>query len=85
MSWEEIKLDISDDVQQILEDRHILVDDIRQVIFHAESEGARLYVPDSDLTLAKHRIGKATVYAKYSRLGDGYVVHTAYAHRAEIK
>jgi glutamate synthase (NADPH) small chain len=85
MSWEEIALDISDDVRKVLEDRHILTDDIRQVIFHAESEGAKLYVPDGDMSLAKHRIGKATVYARYSPAGDSFVVYTAYAHRAEIK
>ena len=85
MPWEEVRLEIADNVRKVMEDRHILADDIRQVIHHAESEGAKLYVPDSDLSLAKHRIGNATVYAKYSRIGDSYVVHTAYAHRAQIK
>ena len=85
MTWEETKLSISDEVKQTLENRHILEDDIKQVIYQAEAEGNKLYQPDSNLFLSKDRLGNFTVYVKYSQDGDVYTVHTAYAHRAKIQ
>jgi hypothetical protein len=85
MSWEEIKITISDEVKQTLENRHIPEDDIKKVINQAESEGLKLFKPDSDLFLSKSRLGNYTVYVKYSLMGDSYLVHTAYQHMAKIQ
>ena len=85
MSWEEIKLAISDEVKQTLEDKHIPEDDIKKVIDQAETEGKKLFQPDSSLCLSKSRLGNYTVYVKYSPQGDAYLVHTAYQHRARIQ
>lgn len=85
MSWEEINLEITAEVKQILEDRHIPEDDIKKVIAQAEAEGKKLYQPDSSLCLSKSRLGNYTVYVKYSVQGDTYLVHTAYQHRANIQ
>jgi glutamate synthase (NADPH/NADH) small chain len=84
VSWEEVKLQLSDEVKQKLEDRHILEDEIKQVINHAETSGEKLYLPDDNRYLAKLRIGKATFYAEYSIEPDSYVVRSAYAHKSEI-
>ena len=85
MSWEEIKITMSDEVKQTLENRHIPEDDIKKVIDQAESDGKKLFQPDSDLFLSKRRLGNYTVYVKYSLQGDSYLVHTAYQHRAKIQ
>lgn len=85
MSWEEITLVISDEVKQILEDRHIPEDDIKKVIAQAEAEGKKLFVPDSNLFLSKNRLGNYTVYVKYSPQGEAFLVYTAYQHRARIQ
>lgn len=85
MSWEEINLEITDEVKQVLEDRHIPVDDIKKVIAQAEAEGKKLFQPDSNLFLSKSRLGNYTVYVKYSPQGDTYLVHTAFQHRATIQ
>ncbi|MFC2003202.1 hypothetical protein ACFLV4_04585 [Chloroflexota bacterium] len=85
MSWEEIKLELSDKVKQLLEEKHILEDEVRQVINNAETEGEKLYQPDTNKYLAKLKIGKATFYVEYSIKEDSYVVSSAYAHKAEIK
>ena len=84
MSWEEIKLQISDEVKQRLEDRHILEDEVKQVIHHAETEGEKLYEPNANRYLAKLRIGNATFYVEYSVEQENYIVQSAYAHKSEI-
>ena len=85
MTWEEIKLELSGEVKQLLEDRHIVEDEIKQVISNAESVGEKLYLPDENRYLAKLRIGEATFYVEYAIGEDRYVVNSAYAHKAEIK
>jgi glutamate synthase (NADPH/NADH) small chain len=84
VSDNEIKLQISDDVKKCLEERHILEDEIKQVIHHAETEGDKLYQPETNNFLAKLKIGNATFYAKYSIEGKSYLVQSAYAHKSEI-
>jgi len=82
--WEDIKLQLSDEVKQLLEERHILEDEVKQVIDHAETAGEKLYQPDESRYLAKLLIGKATFYVEYSVEDGSYKVHTAYAHKAKI-
>jgi hypothetical protein len=84
VSYEEIKLQISDEIKKCLDERHILEDEIKQVIYHAETEGNKLYQPEANCYLAKLKIGNATFYAKYSVEGDSYLVQSAYAHKSEI-
>lgn len=85
MTWEEIKLQVSSEAKQLLEERHILEDEVRQVIHHAETEGEKLYLPDENRYLAKLKIGKATFYVEYSVEDGNYIVRSVYAHKAEIK
>jgi hypothetical protein len=83
-SWQEIKLEISPEVNRYLEMRHVLEDEVKQVIFHAETTGEKLYQPDANRYLGKLQIGKATFYADYS-YGEGkFIVRYGYAHRSEI-
>ena len=84
MTWEEIKLQISDEVKRLLEERHISEDEVKQVIHHAETEGEKLYIPDGNKYLAKLAIGEATFYVAYSVEDGSYAVQTAYAHKAKI-
>ncbi len=85
MTWEEIKLQVSSEVKQLLEERHILEDEVRQVIHHAETGDDKLYLPDENRYLAKLRIGKATFYVEYAIEQGSYIVGSAYAHKAEMK
>lgn len=71
-------------VTQLLDERHILDEDIKQVISIAEATGEKLYQPGTERYLAKLKADNATFYVEYSPLGDGYEVHTAYFHRSEI-
>lgn len=85
MTWEEIKLLVTDDVKQLLEERHIDEDEVKQVIHNAETKGEKLYQPEENRYLAKLRIGKATFYVEYAIEEGKYVVKAAYAHKAELK
>lgn len=84
VSYDKIKLQISDEIRKRLEERHILEDEIKQIIYYAETEGDKLCQLEANSYLAKLRIGNATFYAKYSIEGEGYLVQTAYAHKSEI-
>lgn len=83
-SWQEVKLDISVVVTRYLEMRHVLEDEIKQVIFHAETSGEKLFQPDTGKFLAKLRIGQATFYVEYSQGTRSFTVESAYAHKSEI-
>ncbi len=74
----------SDPVASLLEERHILDEDIIQVIQTAEETGEKLYQPDGDRYLAKLRISEATFYVEYSINDEKYTVHSGYFHRSEI-
>ena len=79
-----LKLDIPDDVRSLLDDRHILDEDLRRVIDHAERTGVKLYEPGTDRFLSKLRIYQAMFYVEYSPVKDVYRIHTAYSHRFKL-
>ena len=76
-----LKLDISGDVKDLLEARHILDDDLKRVIDHAEKTGEKLYQPGSDRFLSKLRVQETYFYVEYSPAEKGYQIHAAYTHR----
>ncbi|MEW6034084.1 MAG: hypothetical protein AB1603_04450 [Chloroflexota bacterium] len=86
MGYEKIVLEKSDQVSGLLESRHISDDEVRIVIYNAETTGEKLYQPGTDRLLAKLKIANATFYAEYSPASEGtYVVHTAYSHRTTLE
>jgi hypothetical protein len=76
-----IKLEIGDMVRARMETRHILDDDIKRVIDHAEKTGSKLYQPGNDFLLSKLRVKEVYFYVEYSPIEGGYEIHSAYAHR----
>jgi len=76
-----IKLQKSQFVQDLLDARHILDEDIKRVIDHAEQTGEKLYQPGTNRFLSKLRIKEACFYVEYEPIGEAYQVHTAYSHR----
>jgi len=84
--YEQVKLQESEEVVKILEERHVLDDEIKMVIDNAESTGEKLYESSTNRFLARLRIGEATFHVEYSVAGERtYTVHTAYAFRAEYE
>jgi hypothetical protein len=75
------KLEKSGNVADLMEARHILDDDIRRVIDHAEKTGQKLYEQGTDRILSKLRVRETYFYAEYSPISGGYKIHAAYTHR----
>lgn len=80
----DIELAVSAAVQADLERKLILLDDIRQVIRHAESTGEKLLDAKSGRTIACHRPVRITYWVEYTVENGRYCVQRAYSHRMEV-
>jgi len=81
----DLKLVISPEVEELLERRRILTEDLQKVIFQAERSGQRLVHPRTGRFLASFRPYKAVFWVEYSPEPDGFRVHNAYSHRMAVK
>ena len=79
------KLEKSDEVRQLMVDRHILDDDLYQVISYAEETGDKLYREDSERFLAKRKLNTVYFYAEYTPIEGGYQIHNTYSHRFTLE
>lgn len=84
--YEEIELQKSGEVSELLESRHILDEELKIVIHNAEATGEKLSQQGTNRFLAKLRIGEATFYVEYSATEreKTFEIHTAYSHKAEF-
>jgi glutamate synthase (NADPH/NADH) small chain len=88
--WEDsvdrpLRLEISDEIRELLEKRMILVDDVHRVIEHAEGTGEKLQNPATGNLLASWRPSCVTYWVEYSAGENAFVVHNAYSHRMQVK
>ncbi len=81
---ETIRLKIPDAVQQLMEERLILVEDLQRVIEAAERTGYKLLKREDNRFIAHYKPSSVTYWVEYSPSGDGFVIHNAYSHRMEI-
>jgi hypothetical protein len=79
-----IVLHISSEVQNLLEERRILIEDLQKVIGHAEETRERFVHPKTGHLKASFKPYKVTFWVEYSPSDDGYIVHNAYTHRMEV-
>ena len=80
-----LKLDIPKEVSQLMDERHIIDEDLRLVIEHGERTGLKLYKPGTETYLSKLRIQEALFYVEYSGEKGSYTVYTAYSHRFTLE
>jgi hypothetical protein len=83
-AWQDVPLDITDEVNMYLEMRHVQPDELKQVIFHAETTGDKLYQPEANRFLGKLKIGNTMFYADYGYGEAEFIVKMGYTHRSEI-
>ena len=84
-SYEGVTLIKSDSVQELMESRHVLDEDIKKVIHHAESTREKLYQPGGSRFLGKKMLGEVTFYVEYSIEEEkGFVIHDVYWHKLRI-
>ena len=76
-----LKIEKTDDVQNLMDSRHVTDEDVKRVIDHAEKTGKKLYQSEGNRFLSKLRVQKTYFYVEYSPLEIGYRIHTVYAHR----
>jgi hypothetical protein len=84
-AYEQIRLHISKEVERLIEDRHILREDLQKTIHHAETTGEKFINPSTGRSLASLRPDRVTYWVEYSQVGEDYQVHSAYSHRMEMK
>ena len=82
--YEKITLHMTSDVKEMMEDRRILMEDVRKVIDCAEKSGVKFFNPDLGHWLASFKPAHVTYWVEYSREGEGFRVHNAYYHRMEV-
>jgi len=82
--YEKIVLRFAPGVQELMEERRILLEDIQKVVDYAEKSGNKLHNPHTSHWLAYYKPVKVTYWVEYSSVGDEFVIHGAYSHRMEI-
>jgi NADPH-dependent glutamate synthase beta subunit-like oxidoreductase len=80
-----IKVNISEEVKALLEERMILVEDVRRTITHAEQTGDKIENPATGRFVASFRPVSVTYWVEYSPECGGFTVHNAYSHRMEVR
>jgi Fe-S oxidoreductase len=82
---EPLQVEIGDALLKLLEDRMILVEDVRKTIAHAEESGEKLVLPDNGHILASWRPACVNYWVEYSQDAEKFVLHNAYSHRMQVK
>jgi Fe-S oxidoreductase len=82
--YEKLKLIMSPDVLKRIDERRILEEDIRAVIFHAETSGKKMQSRENGNYLAYLQPENVTFWVEYSPHEDGFMVLNAYCHRMKI-
>lgn len=84
MELENIELVVKPEVQERLDERRILLEDVRRVIDHADKTGDKFRNPKTGHWLASFRPTRVTYWVEYIALADGFEIKNAYAHRMEV-
>ena len=79
-----MRITISESIRKRMEERMILVDDVRQVLSHAEGSGEKMLNPETGRYIAHYRPGCVTYWVEYSMEESIFVVHNAYSHRMAV-
>jgi glutamate synthase (NADPH/NADH) small chain len=78
-------LRVPEEAERLLEARRILREDVLGTIDHAETTGEKFTNASIGRSLASWKPARVTFWVEYSRVGDEYLVHSAYSHRMEMK
>lgn len=82
--WDNVELEISDEVAQVMEDRFISRDDLKELIWHAVKD--KEFFEDGDgVCIASMIRPVITYWAEFKETGDNtYKIINAYTHRMRI-
>ena len=60
MDFKTVPIKLSDEIKEVMENRGIREEDIREVLEYAETTGKKLYIEGEEHYLAKKRLNKFT-------------------------
>jgi glutamate synthase (NADPH/NADH) small chain len=80
-----LKLITTPQVDELLEKRRILIEDLQKVVYQAEQSDDKLTHPETGHFLASFQPYKAVFWVEYSPAPEGFQVHNAYSHRMTVK
>jgi glutamate synthase (NADPH) small chain len=83
-NYRDIVLKIDPQLHELLDKRRILIEDIQQVIQHAEDTSNAFCNIQSGHFIASFKPRNATFWVEYSREADSYTIYNAYSHRMEV-
>ncbi|WPC44593.1 hypothetical protein [Clostridium sp. JS66] len=78
------KIIIPDDVQNEIEERLILCEDVKKTIINAQENKERFLNTENSHYLARMRIGNVTYWVEYEHKDRELLVHNVYTHRMEV-
>ncbi|MES9995602.1 pyridine nucleotide-disulfide oxidoreductase/dicluster-binding protein [Desulfovibrio aminophilus] len=79
------KLLLAPDVLARMEERHILEEDARRAVAHAEAGGGMFREADGRRFLVPHRPRRVTYWLEYAREGDSFRVLGTWSHRMDTR
>lgn len=84
--YENLCLNMDDEIKRSINKQLILEDDIREVIGYAEENSMYLFNEDTKERIAHKRSGFITIWVRYKDLGDNaYEIRSVYFHRVKLK
>jgi Fe-S oxidoreductase len=82
--WEDLPITITDPVAAQLEERRILEDDIRRVLFKAAARGPYFVHGADGRRIASARLGEVTFWVEYRQVEEMYLIERCWSHRMVI-
>lgn len=83
-AWEDVRIRVSDAVAAVLEERRILEDDVRQVLYRAMHGGRLLRHGADGRRIAAAELGEVTCWVEYRQEADVFEIVGAWSHRMRI-
>lgn len=83
MDFKTVEIKISDELAELMEERGVREEDVREVLEYAEASGKKLYIEGEEHFLARKRIGKFSAYVEYI-LGDAVELVNVYSHMVTL-
>lgn len=82
--YEDLKVFISPELKDKMEDELVLEGDIKKVVGQAEKTNNSFYNPENGHILAFRRLVNITFWVEYQKADDGYNIINAYSHRMNV-
>jgi Fe-S oxidoreductase len=82
--WQQLSMEIPHSVLPLLEERRILEDDIRRVLYKKDKDGKYLVHTVDGVRLASARLGSVTFWVEYTLKDNTYHIRRCWSHRMTI-